>query len=238
VGLRQLGLGLCPPAVPYSLDKGDYVSVRRSYLVLRPAKPENQNEVHKLTREAADWLRRYRDTDQWSKPWPGRDRRMRNDLLRGKTWLVWDDTTAAGTITIDPEEPTDAYGRPVWPTHKRHELALYVRRVIVSRSYAGIGLGARLLDWAADVAMRDYGAALIRVDVWTTNRKLHAYYRTQRFTRVEGRDPRELADYPSQALFEREANQARSDYTKLLIEEDGRASGSLASEAAAGTSGD
>ena len=146
---------------------------------------------------------------------------MRNDLLKGKTWLVWDDTTAAGTITIDRGEPTDTHDRPVWPAHKRHEPALYVRRVIVSRSYAGLGLGAGLLDWAADVAIRDYGAPLIRVDVWTTNRKLHAYYEGQRFTPVEGRDPRELADYPSQALFEREINQARSGYTKLFIEEDG-----------------
>jgi len=38
-----------------------------------------------------------------------------------------------------------------------------------SRKYAGYGLGAALLDWAADVATRDYGAALIRIDEWTTN---------------------------------------------------------------------
>lgn len=132
------------------------------------------------------------------------------------TWIVWDGTTAAGTITVDTEEPLDLNERPVWPDHKRHEPALYVRRVIVSRRYAGIGLGAALLDWAADVAKRNHEAALIRLDVWTTNEELHAYYARQRFTRRNGRAPRELANYPSQALFEREVNWSGLDYQKFF----------------------
>ena len=71
--------------------------------------------------------------------------------------------------------------------------ALYVRRVVVARSYSGLGLGAALLDWAADVAKSDHGAALIRIDVWTTNLELHAYYEGQRFTRcravIRGNSP-------------------------------------------------
>jgi GNAT superfamily N-acetyltransferase len=96
-----------------------------------------------------------------------------------------------------------------------------VRRVVVSRSYSGIGLGAALLDWAAEVAKRDHQAALIRIDAWTTNLNLHAYYEEQRFTRREGRDPRELANYPSQALFEREVARSGLDYLRLLTEEEG-----------------
>ena len=30
---------------------------------------------------------------------------MLDDLLNGKTWLVYDGTAVIGTITIDPEEP-------------------------------------------------------------------------------------------------------------------------------------
>ncbi len=146
---------------------------------------------------------------------------MLNDLLKGKTWLVYDRTAVIGTITIDPEEPLIADERPVWPTWKRGEPALYVRRVIVSRSHAGIGLGAALLDWAAHVAMKDYRAQLIRVDVWTTNRDLHAFYEQQHFTRQVGRDPQELDDYPSQALFERPVDHPGSDYTRLLTEAEG-----------------
>jgi GNAT superfamily N-acetyltransferase len=162
-----------------------------------------------------------KNTDQWAKPWPsrvGHKERIRNDLLRGKTWLVWDDKTVAATITIDTDEPVSAQGRPIWPAHKRGEAALYVRRVIVRRKYSGLRLGAGLLDWAADVAKRDYGATLIRIDVWTTNTELHAYYEEQGFTRCPGRDPAELPGYPAQVLFERELDQAGSRYTELFTE--------------------
>ncbi len=205
-------------------DRGDYVSVRRYPFVLRLAMPGDLGAVRGLVREAADWLRTSKDTDQWSSPWPdqaGHLERMVNDLIKNKTRLVWDGTTAVATITVDAEEPLDLNEQPIWPTYKRCEPALYVRRVVVSRRYAGVGLGAALLDWAADVAKRDHKATLIRIDVWTTNLDLHAYYEGQYFTRREGRDPRELADYPSQALFEREVARPGSDYTRLFTEEEG-----------------
>ena len=182
--------------------------------------PGDLDEVRGLVREAADWLRT-KNTDQWANPWPdraGQQKRILNDLLKGKTWIVWDGDTAAGTITVDTDEPLDLNERPVWPDHKRHEPALYVRRVIVGRRYGGIGLGAALLDWAADMAKRDHNAALIRIDVWTTNEELHAYYEGQLFTRREGRDPQGLAYYPSQALFEREVDRCGSDYMTFFTE--------------------
>jgi GNAT superfamily N-acetyltransferase len=198
--------------------------VGRYPFVLRLATPGDLDVVRGLVREAADWLRASKDTDQWSSPWPdqaGHLERILNDLIKNKTWLVWDGTTAAATITVDTEEPLDLNEQPIWPAHKRREPALYVRRVVVSRSYSGIGLGAALLDWAAEVAKRDHQAALIRIDAWTTNLNLHAYYEEQRFTRREGRDPRELANYPSQALFEREVARSGLDYLRLLTEEEG-----------------
>lgn len=186
--------------------------------------PGDLDVVRGLVREAADWLRTSKDTDQWSSPWPdqaGHLERMVNDLIKNKTWLVWDGTTAAATITVDTEEPLDVNEQPIWPAHKRRESALFVRRIVVGRGYSGIALGAALLDWAADVAKKDHKAALIRIDVWTTNLDLHAYYEGQRFIRCEGRDPRELANYPSQALFEREVGEPGSDYTRLFITEEG-----------------
>lgn len=207
--------------VPHTPDKGNYVSVGRYPFALRLAAPGDFDDVHGLVREAAEWLRTSKDTDQWENPWPdrvGHRERILNDLIKGKTWIVWDGATAAATITVDTEEPLDLNEQPVWPARRRHEPALYVRRVIVRRGYAGLELGAALLDWAAEVAGRDHGAALIRVDVWTTNTDLHAYYRRQDFVRCPGRDPRELADYPSQALFEREVDRSRSGYTRLFRE--------------------
>jgi GNAT superfamily N-acetyltransferase len=183
--------------------------------------PGDLDKVVRLVREAADWLGSKR-IDQWQMPWPdraGHRERILNDLFKGKTWLVRDGKTTAATITIDPDEPLDAEERPVWPTEQDRRAVLYVRRVIVSRRYARLGLGAALLDWAADVAKRDHGAELIRIDVRTTNVKLHAYYEGQRFTRCP--DPQELGDYPSQALFQRRVDVPGSEFTKLFITEEG-----------------
>lgn len=190
---------------------------------MRRATPGNLGDVCRLFEEAVDWLRRNKNTDQWETPWPDRPswiRRTRQDLREGKAWLVWDETAAIATITLDTKEPVDIHDRPVWPAHRRHDLALYVRRVIVSRRHAGLGLGAGLLDWASDVAMRDYGASLIRIDVWTTNLELHDYYIGQRFTPLEDGQSWKPGDYPSRALFERAADRAGSDYTELFTEED------------------
>jgi GNAT superfamily N-acetyltransferase len=187
--------------------------------------PGDFDEVRGLVRQASAWLRASKGTDQWASPWPdrtGQKERILNDLLKGKTWLVWDGTIATATITVDTQEPLDSNEHQVWPAHKRPEPALYVRRVVVSRSYAGLGLGAALLDWAATTARRDHEIALIRIDVWTTNLDLHSYYERQGFTRCAGRDPRELANYPAQALFEREVDGPRSDYTKLFTEDEGQ----------------
>jgi GNAT superfamily N-acetyltransferase len=181
--------------------------------------PGDLAEIRGLVLEAAQWLRTSINTDQWAAPWlerAGWKERILNDLVKGKTWIAWDGTTAAGTITADTEEPLNLNEQPVWPDHARREPALYIRRVIVSRHYAGIGLGAALLDWAADVAETQYEAALIRIDVWTTNEQLHAYYEGQRFTRRAGRDARELGDYPSQALFEREVGRSGSSHVKFF----------------------
>jgi GNAT superfamily N-acetyltransferase len=186
--------------------------------------PGDLGTVTGLVREASQWLRTSKNTDQWANPWPDRSRpreRILNDLLKGKTWLVWDGETAAATITVDTDEPTDQNGQPVWPEHERHRSALYLQRIVVARAYACCGLGAALLDWATQVARRDYQAALIRIDVWTTNLELHAYFEGQRFVRRLGRDPASLPDYPSQALFERDVALAGTDYGKLF-REDGR----------------
>jgi GNAT superfamily N-acetyltransferase len=183
--------------------------------------PGDLDKVVGLVREAAGWLGS-KGIDQWQKPWPdraGHRERILNDLFKGKTWLVRDGKTTVATITIDPDEPLDAEERPVWPAEENLPTVVYVRRVIVSRRYARLGLGAALLDWAADVAKRDHRAELIRVDVRTTNVELHAYYEGQRFTRCP--DPQGLGDYPSQALFQRRVDVPGSDFTKLFITEEG-----------------
>jgi GNAT superfamily N-acetyltransferase len=198
-------------------DTGDYVPVGRYPFVLYPAAPGDLDHVIGLVREASKWLGGI-GTDQWQKPWPdraGQQERILNDLLKGKTWLVRDGEAIAATITVDDDEPLDLHERPVWPPDERPKAVVYVRRLVVSRHYASHALGAALLDWAADWAKKHRHAKLIRIDVWTTNTKLHEYYKGQHFTRC--RDPQGLGSYPSQALFERSVDVRGSSPTKFFI---------------------
>lgn len=170
---------------------------------MRRAVVEQLPVVISLTDEAVDWLRRAKDTDQWSRPWPSPElsrERLRRFMKAGATWIGWDGGIPAATIT------TESRADPrLWTRRERAEPAVYVHRLVVSRGYAGYGLGAALLDWAARRAARSYGARWVRVDVWTTNKELHAYYQGQGFTLVR---IREDPAYPSGALFQRPTTRA------------------------------
>jgi len=180
-------------------------------LDVRRATADELKVVIRLIEGAAAWLRT-KDTDQWSAPWPdqaGRDSRIMAHLRSGKTWLIWDRGIPAATITADPQDD------PYWPQSQRQEPALYVHRLVVNRAYAGLGLGADLLDWAGRRAQRDHDALWIRVSAWTTNQRLHQYYARLGFSRCE----RRINDnYPSAALFQRPAKELRAAGQILLRE--------------------
>jgi GNAT superfamily N-acetyltransferase len=166
-------------------------------LALRRATERDHGVIVGLIDAAADWLRT-KNTDQWAEPWPSeedRGHRIRHDLIAGKTWIAWKDATPAATITADPGE------NPIWPTETRRDPAVYVCRLVVSRTYAGQGLGAALLDWAGLRARGHHGARWVRVDVWTTNSALHAYYRRQGFEFWGFSEA--FGYYPSAALFQK-----------------------------------
>ena len=165
---------------------------------VRRATDSEFSTVSGLIGDVALWLRS-KGTDQWQKPWPsaeGRDARIMYSLRSGKTWLVKDgNDVPAATITVE-----DAADPKLWNEWESAEPAVYVHRLVVGRGFAGIGLGAALLNWAGKQAADRYDAKWIRIDVWTTNAALHRYYERQGFSFV-----RECADaqYPSSALFRR-----------------------------------
>jgi GNAT superfamily N-acetyltransferase len=152
--------------------------------------------IVRLIQEASDWLRT-KDTDQWARPWPDRNGlhdRIQSAIHRETTWICWDGATPAATITADLEKD------PHWSETNHTDPAIYIHRLVVSRMYAGEGLGAALLDWAGFNAKREHGARWIRVSAWTSNFKLHAYYRGQGFSLI-GFNPD--SSYPSGARFEK-----------------------------------
>lgn len=169
-----------------------------SPLLLRRATERDFNVITGLIDEAADWLRT-KNTDQWAQPWPSeedRSHRILKDLQAGKSWIAWDKSGApTATITADPEDS------PIWPKETLRDRAVYVSRLIVSRGHAGQGIGAGLLDWAGLRAKWRLAARWVRIDVWTTNTALHAYYRQQGFEFCGFSEA--INHRPSAALFQK-----------------------------------
>src|ERR1022692_2951881 len=144
-------------------------------VVLRRADVRDLNVIVGLIDAAADWLRT-KNTDQWAEPWPSvedRSHRILTDLRAGNTWIAWDGSVPAATITADPQD------NPIWPAETRQERAMYVRRHVVSRTHTGKGLGAALLDWAGFRALQRYAARWVRVEVWTPTLARPPSYRQQ-----------------------------------------------------------
>jgi GNAT superfamily N-acetyltransferase len=151
-----------------------------------------------LIDEAAMWLGT-KDTDQWKRPWPtraDRDGRIQTALSAGKTWICWDREEPAATLTSDLEDD------PYWASEYSRTVsrAVYVHRLVVARRYAGLRLGASLLDWTGRTARLAHGARSMRVSAWTTNVALHRYYERQGF---DSRGQHADDGYPSGARFEK-----------------------------------
>lgn len=169
-----------------------------SPLRLRRATEDDHDAIVGLIDRAAEWLRT-KNTDQWAQPWPShkdRSHRIVRDLRAGKTWVATDNGTLVATLTADYEDS------PVWPKESKGKPAVYVCRLVVSRTHAGEGLGAAFLDWAGLRARHRHNAQWVRVDVWTTNKALHAYYQDLGFE-FYGLSEEVDDDYPSAALFQK-----------------------------------
>jgi GNAT superfamily N-acetyltransferase len=171
-------------------------------LKVRQAVAGDLDAILGMIDEAAEWLRT-KETDQWARPWPteaARDARVRRGLY-GDTWIVEQDGRAIATVT------SRRHGNQALWTHREQlEPAVYLSRLIVTRRAAGLWIGAALIDWAAQRAVRDWSAQWVRIDVWTTNEALHNYYEKRgfRFCRIS---PFDKEAYPSAALFQRPASE-------------------------------
>lgn len=182
--------------------------VRKGKLKLhvRQATPDDLHDIEGLINEAKLWLPT-KGTNQWSTDWADEGGRKRSDrvqhaLKEGSTWVVGTaynhQEFLVATVTIETKA-----NKKVWADADDPGDAVYLSRLVTARDFSGLKIGAALINWACDHAAHEYGAKLIRIDVWTRNFALHRYYRRQGFRR-HGLCPDE--SYPSRALFERNAS--------------------------------
>ncbi|MET8506033.1 GNAT family N-acetyltransferase [Streptomyces sp. NPDC004787] len=125
--------------------------------------------------EAASWLTAM-GSDQWQRPYPAD--RLLATIQAGVVYMVRDGDATAATITLTPEAEDG-----LWTARELQEPSMFINKLTVARTHAGQDLGGRLLDWAGDRAYRS-GALWLRLDAWTTNRKLQEYYLQHGFNHV------------------------------------------------------
>ena len=190
---------------------------------IRPAELSDMPAIIGLIDRAAGWLHADKGTDQWQRPWPdlaARDQRIRRGIKRGRTWIVENPNVPAGssrrlvgTVSCGP-----GGNRKLWTQRERNEPAVYISRLIVSREYKGRGIGAALINWASLRGIRQWGAEYVRLDVWTTNLGLQAYYKAQKFAHVRTCDFDDEWEYPSAALFQKLAADVAAKDARLFRE--------------------
>ena len=198
-------------------ELASFIRSRKLPLVISCASPDNLPPVLELIDEAKLWLLS-KKTNQWSKDWADQKGRKRSDrvqasLAQGTTWIVTvtheKQTYAVATVTIEPQANPLVWDRP----GDLDDSAVYLSRLVVARRFAGLRIGAALLNWACDHARHRYQAELVRIDVWTRNFALHSYYLTQGFRRQEYcRD----TSYPSRARFQRSTSRKVRRTPRLL----------------------
>ncbi|MFC9623627.1 GNAT family N-acetyltransferase [Streptomyces sp. NPDC056930] len=137
-----------------------------------------------LRTEAESWLGT-KGTDQWSDPETGTKAitKWRASIDEGRAWVV--EGEAGAILATVSRGPVD---RDFWTDDDCPETALYLYKLIVSRSAAGRRLGERIIDWTSRLAAIE-GRDWVRIDTWRTNTGLHAYYERLGFRHVRTEAP-------------------------------------------------
>jgi GNAT superfamily N-acetyltransferase len=139
---------------------------RTERLTLEAAASSDVGDVLAVLDEAAGWLRAS-GIDQW--PERFESAWVEPAIERGETWLARLDGVAAGTITLDWDDP-------LWSDLEA--AAGYVHRMAIRRSAPGLGVA--LLDWAVATS-RALGCTCLRLDCVSSNSRLRSYYESRGF---------------------------------------------------------
>jgi GNAT superfamily N-acetyltransferase len=165
---------------------------------IRLATEDDVPRIIGLIDQASEWLKT-KDTDQWARPWPSlaeRDNRVKRGVADRVTWVVEDHGVLVATASCRADSHSG-----LWDHIGTEEPAGYMTRLVINRDYAGRNVGHELTDWVGAWARAQFGAKVLRIDVWTTNVRLHSYYEKRGFVFAGFSAPRESPDYPSAAMF-------------------------------------
>jgi ribosomal protein S18 acetylase RimI-like enzyme len=134
------------------------------------AKPEALSQIAALREEARAWLADH-GIEQWKIPYP--PSLIVQAIERGEAYLAYLGKELVGTIRLQWSDEM------LWG--KTEDNAGYVHNLVVSRKFAGQGIGREILKWAEETAAKA-GKRFLRLDCAADNEKLCRYYQQAGFT--------------------------------------------------------
>lgn len=147
-------------------------------LSVRPATVEDAESLLAIRQQAESWLEDH-DIQQWPPGYFTIDR-LRVQLEDGN-WMLLVDQHGQIHAALESLETDD-----LWPDAPVGE-ARYIHGLMVNRDVASHGVGALLLQHAAEQA-RDAGASYLRLYCVATNPGLRDYYLRRGFVETDYRD--------------------------------------------------
>lgn len=140
-------------------------------LTISAASQADLDAIMKLLEAAREWQRR-KGVDVWHEP----DRSLvATDITDGYVFVGRIAKEVCGTITLRESDPL------VWGAH--NQTALYVHRLVASRTSSELKVGEAILQWARRTAIQR-GKQCLRLDTWDKNEGMHHYYERQGFRHV------------------------------------------------------
>ncbi len=145
--------------------------------IIRPAMAQDVEAVSDILREAARWL----DNAGMSLWREGElvPSAIAPDVSAGLFHLAECAEGFCGTVRFQLEDSA------FWPEAREDEAA-YIHRLAIRRQYAGAGLSAFILDWAA-ARTRELGRRHLRLDCVASRPRLRAIYESFGFQHVDDR---------------------------------------------------
>lgn len=147
-------------------------------LTVRRAGEDDLDGMIALRTQAEEWLRS-NGIAQWTSDYFDYARQvMTSSVEAGTAWIVEDQGEIVGTASL-----SDTADMDFWSPNDLPNTALYLGKMIVTRSRHRSAIGSSIMNWASARALR-HGKQWLRIDVRRDNRKLHEYYLRHGFVHV------------------------------------------------------
>lgn len=146
------------------------------FIVLRATK-KDENELAELMLEIAQWLQSLGST-QWAGILEGKDIHQTDKAIsRGEVFIFRskENNEIAGSVIM--QNNASEWDISLWGESaiKNDDQAVFLHRLVVARSYAGKGVGRKIMEWA-EKFIHSSDKAVIKLDCISSNAKLNQFY--------------------------------------------------------------